>query len=161
MQRVFLANPYRPGALGSFGNAKYMLLRQYQFPDEYDERLDTHLRVDHNLLFQEEPERVIQCFRIYTEGDERSFNSWLRSAKDSAIILFLKDITKADLRVNWTGYRVTGTVHYNSAFPVLTLELFAKHPKSKTKVYSEDDAPNVSNPASVHTPSRTFRVART
>ena len=161
MQRVFQATPYQPGTLGSTGNAAYMLLRQYQFPDEYDERLDTHLQVDHDRLFQQDHEHASRCFKTYIETGDMNFPSWLWNAKDSAIILFLKDLMKADARVNWTGYRVMGSVHRGNGFPVFTLELFAKHQKSKTKVYSGDDAPNVLLPAQRRMPPGIFRTART
>lgn len=56
---------------------------------------------------------------------------------------FVKDILKADPEVDWTGFRITGTVNRSSGYTVFTIEVFAKHPDSSTKVYSNSTAPNV------------------
>lgn len=48
--QVLIAEPYRYAALGSNGDASYMLMRQFQFPNTYDPDLDKITQADSDRL---------------------------------------------------------------------------------------------------------------
>ena len=139
--KVILAEMYRYGAMGSFGDASDMLLRQFQFPYEYDER-DSMVGAYDDRIRQQKYEHYQECFQKHIPADS-SFERWLRSASNIQVVSFLKDVLEADVSVEWTGYRVTGTVDKSNGYPVYYFELFGKHPETDTKVYSDFMAPNV------------------
>jgi len=141
--RVYTANPYRDGEMGSFGKASYMLLHQFQFHDMYDSDLDKLITADHDRCMSWDFKHARRCFEEHTGTGELHFETWSRRQSNEKVISFLKDILKANTSVEWTGYRIMGGVHQGNGYPVWTLELFAKHPKSDTKVYTGSDAPNV------------------
>ena len=143
---VFQAEPYQYGEMGSLGKASYMLLRQFQFPNEYEEK-DTLISADHDRCLMWDYAHVCECFKKHMNTGEMGLGHWINSAFDEKVIDFLKDILKADTEVVWTGYRVMGTVNRSNGYPVYTLELFAKHAESKTTVYTGANAPNVSQPS--------------
>ena len=119
-----------------------MLLRQENFPHTYENK-DIVLMVDHDRLLDHNSRRVSTCFQKHTGIGECGLEDWIRRASTEACINFLKDVLEADASRNWTGFRVLGSVHRGNGYPVWTLCLFAKHPESKTEVYSGQDAPNV------------------
>jgi len=139
----FPATPYQPCQLGSTGKASSMLLRQYNFPSTYDSELDKSNCSDHDRLMGYDNKHASACFLKHAGYTDWKFESWVRGASDRDIMMFLKDILRADPKVNWTGYRVLGTVHLRNGQAVYSLQLFAKHPKSETIVYTGEDAPNV------------------
>jgi len=150
MSQVYPALPYAPCCLGSLDRTAYMLLRQYCFPDIFNNQLDRHMIADSDRIFSWDYDHARRCFKQYTGTGELGLESWIRSVSDEKAMEFLKDILKADVRVQWTGYRVMGSVHQGNGYPVWTLELFAKHPDSGTEVYSGENAPNVRGVASRH-----------
>lgn len=139
---VLIAEPYRFGALASLGDAAYMLLRQFRFPHEYDTR-DTIVTADSDRCFQADYSHAHKCFQEHLHTGEMGLEHWLHTASAKKVIAFLKDILKADTKVEWTGYRVLGTVHRGNGRRVYTVQLFAKHPESDTEVYTGPNAPNV------------------
>lgn len=142
IRKVLTANFYRGGAMGSLGDASHMLLRQFQFPDTYSS-MDSLTSGDSDRLFQQEYEHATRCFKEHTGWGELGFEMWLRRAFDEDVVKFLTDILKADPLVQWTGYRVMGSVHRGNGHAIFHLELFAKHPESHTEVYTGSNAPNV------------------
>ena len=139
---VYSAEPYRDGEMGSFGNASYMLLRQFQFPHVYTKN-DNLITADHDRCMSQDYEHSSRCFQEHTGTGELGLQSWLNIATNEQVFAFLKDILKAEPLVQWTGYRIMGGVHRGSGYPVWTLQLFAKHTDSQTEVYSDASAPNV------------------
>lgn len=137
---VMPAQPYRMGALGSHGNANYMLLRQFQFPSEYYEH-EQIITMDSDRAYQWDYANFIESYREFN-FTETYFESSIRSMDEDQIISFLKKIMKADPKVKWTGFRIMGTVSGNG-HSIFTWQLFAKDPKVDTPVYSGDEAPNV------------------
>ena len=142
MPKVLRAQPYRSDAMWSLGDAVYMFIRQFQFPNEYSQE-DKITSADSDRLIQQDIKHASDCFKKHTGSGELNSKNWFLSAFDEGIMNFLKEILKADSSIQWTGYRILGSVHQGNGFPVWTLELFAKHPSSKTKVYTGSDAPNV------------------
>jgi hypothetical protein len=140
--RVYIANPYRPRALGSLGDGAYLLIRQFNFPLEYSDQ-DKHVQADHDRCFMWDYKHASRCFKQHTGTGDLGFEQWVDSAKDEQVIAFLADILKATASVVWTGYRIMGTVNRSNGYPVWTLELFAKGPMSDTKTYTGPNAPNV------------------
>lgn len=140
MPRVYVAEPYRYGALGSLGDAQYMLIRQYRFPLNYTES-DKYMSADSDRCFQRNYDHARQCFQKYTKTGEGGLESWVRGASDEEIINFLKDILKADSAIQWTGYRILGTVRRDNGYVVWSFQLFANI--SGIKVYTGPAAPNV------------------
>ena len=135
---------YRPGALGSSSRTSYMLIKQYQFPDTYDEHLDKYCQADHDRIFQADHVHASKCFEKHTGNGECYFEDWARSATNEQIMTFLVEVLKEDHKISWTGYRILGSVHLDNGFTVFTLEIFAKHPETATPVYTYEDAPNTS-----------------
>lgn len=134
---------YQPGCLGSFDSTEYMLIRQYNFPNIYDSSLDKIISADSDRCSQRDRDHAQRCFKEHIGTGEMDLERWARSAKDEDVITFLKDILKADPKTEWTGYRIMGTVHRSSGYTIWTLSLFSKNPKSDTKVFTGEDAPNV------------------
>ena len=142
MPKVYMANQYRPNSLGSFDRTQYMLMRQFQFPYDY-ERGEEMMSADSDRLWSWDHEHTDRVFRERTGSGELSFEGWLHSASDENIMKFLIDVLKADVNIKWTGYRVMGSVHLGNGYVVWTFELFAKRPDSRTEVYTGGNAPNV------------------
>lgn len=145
MNRVYTAQSYMSGEMGSFGKAAHMLLRQHQFPDTYDER-DVILSADHDRCLMWDRNHARESFTRHLKTGELGIGDWAIRASEEEVMAFLKDILKAEEQYPgavWTGFRVLGTVNRSNGYPVFNLELFAKHAESKTKVYSGPDAPNV------------------
>jgi hypothetical protein len=140
MKRVGRAEPYRQFALGSFGKANRMLIRQYNFPSEYDDNLDQHAYADSDRLGEDE--RVREIFLRHTGQFGQNCETWFKEAEDKKILAFLKEVMQGQQSFRWTGYRVTGTVPGNG-WVIWSFELFFKHPKSKTRVYGMGNAPNI------------------
>jgi hypothetical protein len=143
MQTVYQAEAHRWDAMSSFGDASYMLIRQHQFPNEYDSDKDQMVNWDHDRIMQQQYEHGRRCFTEHTGTGELGFDSWVQHVEPEKVIAFLQDILKADLNVTWTGFRILGTVHRGNGYPVWTLELFAKHPESETRVFDTTNAPNL------------------
>lgn len=142
MPWVVPAYPNYPDALSSRSQASGILIRQYQFPLEYDDKLDRLVGVDHDRLVGRDGGRAERCFRRHTRIGEQCLDEWLKRATDEAVIAFLCDLMQEE-RVGWTGYRVRGSVHQGNGWRVWRLELFAKHPTSSTRCYTGSLAPNV------------------
>ena len=161
--RVYTANPYQPGQLGSMGSGEYLLIRQHKFPDTYEEG-EHHLLADSDRLFQWDHDHANRCFKEHTGTGSMGLEQWIRSASADNVLKFLVDILKANTVAGgggwpptqwerlladeadlpkWTGFRVMGTVHRGTGYVVWTLEVFAKNRGSKTKVYSSERAPNI------------------
>jgi len=145
IQKVSQASPYVRGKIGSLKKASYMLLRQFQFPNEYDDELDKITGLVHSTeCYKWYYRHTITCFLTHTGHGDGSFESWITSASNEKILSFLKDIMrKENLDVKWNGYRVLGSVTGDGGFPIYSFQLFAKHPKSSTNVYTGEKAPNV------------------
>lgn len=143
MQTVYQAEAYRSNAMGSLGDASYMLIRQYQFPNDYDHEKDQMTGWDHDRIMHQQHEHGTRCFDQHTSTGELGLESWVRGAQPQQILDFLKDILKADSSVEWTGFRILGSVHRGNGYPVWSLALFAKHPDTKTEVFNTENAPNL------------------
>lgn len=141
MRRVYTAKPYQYGQLGSFGKATYMLIRQYKFPDTYEDA-EQILSADSDRCFMWDHEHAGRCFKEHTGTGEGGLERWVQTAAPKAVLEFLVDLLKVDSEVKWSGFRVMGTVGPNG-YVVWSLSLFAKRRGSKTKVYSGERAPNV------------------
>lgn len=142
MQQVFLAKPFKPNNMGSSGKAKEMIIRQYNFPNTYedDEKIEGAYS---DRCFQWDYDHAEKCIKEHTGTGEGILESWFSKSKDTQIMAFIIDILKADKNVQWTGYRILGSVHLSNGSAVWYMQLFAKNPNSQTKVYSTLDAPNV------------------
>ncbi len=140
--RVYPAEPYRSGQLGSFGKASCMLLRQFNFPDSFS-KMDTHVQADHDRCFTWDYDHTKRCFLEHTSKSEVCFEEWVNEAKEEQIFAFLSDILKQEKGIKWTGFRIMGSVNVGNGYPVWTLELFAKNSESDTNVYTGAHAPNV------------------
>lgn len=56
---------------------------------------------------------------------------------------FLVELLGEDPAVGYTGYRILVTTHQAQGYPVWSLELFAKHPDSKTLVFDTENTPGL------------------
>jgi hypothetical protein len=143
MKTVYRAELFRPSELGSLGKASCMLICQHQFPHAYDEVLDKLISFDHDKIMEQQYAHGSGCFKKHTGTGDMGLAGWARRTSPEKILKFVRDILDADIRVEWTGFRILGTVHRGNGAPVWTLQLFAKHPKSKTLVYDTENAPNL------------------
>lgn len=144
LREVLLAEPYRPRAMSSLGNASHMLMRQHEFPHYYDPAVDKMEHADHDRCLQWDYSHASRCFKEHLGTGDGGLASWIQSASVEKVFAFLKDILKVEERhpnVKWTGYRITGTVNRSNGFPVWSLELFSN--KSGVETYSGPMAPNV------------------
>ena len=145
---VHRATPYVPMNMGSFGKANYMLFRQHKFPHTYMLNLDqvTAADSDRCRMWDFEHARAADARRKERYGKSVGFHQWIQNASIEQVMAFLKDILKVEKNhpgVKWTGFRICGTVNRATGYPVYHYNLFAKHPETKTKVYSGANAPNV------------------
>lgn len=115
-----------------------MLIRQFAFPEVYDDGLDRLIIADHDRLLRNEWQRVNHAFisrGIDWRGD--FLEDWLRGATDEEVLTLVIELLDADRSVTWTGYRICGTVHRGNGQKVWSLSLFLKHPDTQTKVSSK------------------------
>lgn len=143
MQTVYQAEQPRYGAMGSLGDASYMLIRQHRFPHEYDPDLDKMTGWDHDRIMQQQYEHGRRCFKEHTNTGDGGLQGWAEKATPEQILAFLKDILKASDDVEWSGFRILGSVNRGNGYPVYTLQLFAKHPDSQTEVFDTENAPHL------------------
>jgi len=141
--RVVLAEAYRHSALGTKGDANYMLLRQYQFPLEFSDS-EKILTLDSNQIEESDANHAKKCFEELGVAPS-TLECWLRKCAqdkdDARIFIFLKKIMQADESVTWTGWRIMGSALGGRC--IFTWQLFAKDPKSDTKVYTGDNTRNI------------------
>lgn len=139
--RVDLAEPYRQLQMGSLlGRADGMLLCQYNFPLEYDSDKDKLSSAWLDRMKQWDAEHVKRVFEKYNLGN-RGIEKFLTNTKSETILDFILELQKEKVG-DWTGYRVMETIGANG-YPYYVFQLFSKHPETKTKVYSGQQAPNV------------------
>lgn len=133
------------GDMGSLGKASNKLIRQFNFPFRHEEN-EKMAQADHDRMFQWDYEHTRAAFTRHMKTGEMGLPYWASQVGDEQVMALLKDLFKVEESysdVEWTGYRITGTVNRSNGNPVYSLWLFAKRKGSKTKVYSGDNAPNV------------------
>lgn len=146
MLRVKTAEPYRYRA-SHYSHSKpanNMLICQHNFPDTYDER-DMLLNDNTADLFVQDFNRVANCFKRHLGSSDIELEHWAHRVNSHSILNFLKDILQADV-IEWTGYRILCTVSTYDGYPIWILQLFAKHPSTSTRTYSDENGPNVLAP---------------
>lgn len=131
------------GDLGSLGRASNKLIRQFNFPDTYDPTRDKIRGEDHDRLLSWDLSVTRAILKEHTGTYEMGIGNWIRNATAEAALAFCVALLRADPAVQWAGFRVMGTVHRGNGFVVWTIEIFAKHPETTTKVYTGSHAPNV------------------
>lgn len=143
MARMYPAEPHDFSRLGSRGDANHMLLRQFQFPLDYEDDEGRASRysdraMDHDL----DQWRSILMQHTGEDGD-RHLTDWVRNERnnDAQLMALFADIIGVE-KHGWTGYRVTVTIGDNGQ-DILFFELFAKREGSTTEVYSGENAPNI------------------
>lgn len=150
MQQVLKAQPFQMNQMGSFGQASGMLLRQHKFPDTFrdDEKI---ISADSDRLSQWDYQgyrEILEEFKTRITGNH--IETWFQSGKAQDIMDFITAmmvrVCNADPNTKWTGFRVLGTVNKATGYSIYSLQLFAKNPRSGTKVYSGHAAPNVLEP---------------
>ena len=153
---VYQAESYRFGEMGSFGKASGMLLRQSKFPDTYTDD-ELVWSSDHDRVIDWDYEHWKKCVEQARDSMKNGgLENWFQNGKVSDILAFLIDALKANEEgtdyadIKWTGFRVLGSVNRSNGYPVYSLQLFAKKRGSKTKVYSNSNAPNVKGHISSH-----------
>lgn len=156
MRRVFQAEPFRSMAMGSLGDAAYMILRQYEFPDTYDDDFDKVIGADHDRVMQRDCEHGSAAIARHGVIGGMGIANWVDRQSPEKVIAFFADLLRADEGVSWTGFRLLGSVHRGNGYPVYSIELFAKHPVSETTVYSGHVAPNVKPRSSMRSDDRGY-----
>lgn len=138
--KIRLANPYQLGQMGTFGKAKEMLLKQYQFPAFFEQHKDEIASDYLDRIQVQYPEDSKKCLKKFgLEGGQIEVK--LRIMEDNNILDFLCEIMKVE-REKYTGYRIIGDVGDNGR-DYYCFQLFYKHPDTDTEVFSGEHAPNV------------------
>jgi len=141
---VYIAEPDYYGSLSSLGRGSGVLIRQHKFPWKYDGEQDILVSGDHDRLMQRDLERTTACFRKHTSTGDLGLVNWCRTASVDAVKSLLQDLLQTHENypdMNWTGWRILGTVNRSNGYPVWSLQLFSN--KSHCAVYSKEFAPNV------------------
>lgn len=145
-QKVYKATAYNPMETGSLGKADNMLIRQFNFPYEYERGVDVMTGADSDRLMGWDYDGFSKTLKDHIHTGELGIGSWCFGASDEEIMNFIKEalnVEKNYPEVEFTGYRVTVTVNRSNGFQIYNLTLFAN--KSGAKVYSDACAPNVEN----------------
>lgn len=100
--KVYEAEAHRVGAMGSLGDATCMLIKQHQFPDEFNPELDKMVGWDHDRIMQQEHQHGARCFEEHTGTGEMGLDHWAGRVEPAKVILFVRDILKADPEIRWT-----------------------------------------------------------
>lgn len=134
------------GDMGSLGQASNKLIQQFNFPFRYEED-EQLIQADHDRMFEWDYTHTTETFKRHMATGSMGLPCWVQQhATDDQVLELLKDLFKVNETypdIEWTGFRITGTVNRSNGNPVYSLWLFAKRKGSKTKVYSGDNAPNV------------------
>ena len=138
---VMKANPYYFNCLGSLSKGEGVLLRQHEFPNDYDSSTDKFTGADHDRLFQWDYDHSRDACKNAFNTGEMYIQQFALTSSPASIMSFLKDILKADPSIEWTGFRILGTVNRSNGYPVFSLALFSN--QSGCITYSNDSAPNV------------------
>ena len=95
--RTELTNPFNERELGSLGNARNMLVRQYQFPDMYDDAQDNFTHADFDRILFADWDHTRVCLEEFTgTSGEMGLYAWVRNAHDTTVLLFCKKLMKVD-----------------------------------------------------------------
>lgn len=137
---VYPAEPYRENALGSYGNARSMLINQENFPDTF---------LDNDIILKGWSDRFdwnhwLHCLSKYPEISaiqDHALVSWLQESDPGIIKQFLIELLDADESIAWVGFRITATE--DNGHTRWFFELFFKHPRSDISLYSGFNAPNI------------------
>lgn len=134
------------GDMGSLGSASNKLIRQFNFPWTYDDD-EKMIQADHDRIIMWDYKHATACFDRHMKTGEMGLTCWAQQhASDEQVMALLKDLFKVIHQlpeIEWTGYRITGTVNRSNGYPVYSLWLFAKKKGSGTKVYSDELGANV------------------
>lgn len=151
MQKVFIAKPYTTNCMSSLGKASGVIIRQHNFPFEYDEILDKIWTNDYDRVIEQKYSQVILCIKRHIGTGELEIENWVRNSSVKKIISFFVDFLQALTDIKYNGFRILGSVNRSNGYIVYTIQLFYKHPDSKTKTYSEDyNVPNVDKQENIY-----------
>lgn len=129
LKSVSPAEPFNYKAIGSFGNANNMLLRQYKFPTQYT--VEDCLEIaDHDRLLSWDHDNFRAACDKYVKSGELEIHRFAFTAKPESIMDFLKEalkVKKTNPNEIWTGFRITVTTNRSNGYPVFTLALFANN----------------------------------
>lgn len=140
-QSVSKVNPFDQTGLGSLGKEGLMFVRQWNFPNK-------HLKSEkvcgrwHDRL---EYSHMKNCFGRHIGITTDSINSagivnWFRNTQKETIMEFIVELLQPKIKP--TGFRVIATIGANGHIFWL-FQLFFKSSDSNTRVYSNDNAPNI------------------
>lgn len=143
MATIFVdyCEPYVSSNIGAFGTAKNMLIVQYNFPFEYDPNKDKIVSEYFDRMIMLDHGHVSRCLAKY-DFSQLNLERRLRKSPAEVVFNFICELMKEESS-ECTGFRVVGTSG-NNGHLYLSFEIFKKGKDSKTKLYSGDNAPNVS-----------------
>lgn len=143
------------GNLGSLGQGTNKLILQSHFPlwyceQKYEKGEPENLEYDRLIHADDDRCRMwdydhVQKVSMKYFGKPGFTEFSIRNMPESKIIPFLQEILKADEHHpgrEWTGYRITGTVHRGNGYCILSLDLFSKGSETNTEVYSGEHPAN-------------------
>jgi hypothetical protein len=141
MPIVMIAEPYRPGNMGSFGKANYMYIAQSNFPLEYTDEEKLH-SADSDRVWSWDHEHSSAVNKKHLP-ERMGLEEYLRTSSHEHVLAWLVELLKVEPGVTWTGWRILGSVNRSNGYPVYNYAVFARDPNGDTEVYSGGRAPNV------------------
>lgn len=127
--------------LYSSGCAKYMLMRQHQFPYKFTSQ--DHFHEAYNDRIDEwygyKATKEIDWWACNPRGE--NFNSWLRHGNVKELQTWLELTLRADHKIKWTGFRIVVETNRATGYLVYSYQLFAN--VTGVPTYSDQRAPNM------------------
>ena len=116
-----------------------LLLVQHEYPLVYNSDTDKVHNTDSDRCSQFDYEHTAAAYKRHDAGRIEQFSH----RRPEEIMAFLIDILKADKKVEWTGFRISGSVNVSNGYPIYHFALFSKGQDSTTQVYSGHSADNI------------------
>lgn len=123
--------------MSSIGNARHVLITQYQYPFLYDVKNDKIKTGWIDTVEEMHRKKCLAKFGISDFNADTRIPSLSRTNAFAFICMLLEQDQK-----NWTGFRILGGI-LDNGHSYFSFSLFKKGDASTTLVYSNRDAPNV------------------
>lgn len=131
---------HRPEVLAKGGCTANMRVCQFEFPNEYADN-EVLIWMTSDQIWQLAERNTSRVYSHYAIGEEKDLEYFARTARHEEVFNFLKSVMLPFytelLTVEWTGYRILGTVSTCAGPPAWRFELFARDPRGTTRTYTE------------------------
>jgi hypothetical protein len=140
LEQIRPANPFKEDQMSTFGKARNMLIRQYNFPTEYDLEKDSLMGGDFDLLTA--GDKMNDLLKSHEITQMNTYRRFREKDCEELLRLFERIFSLNDSKeAKAIGFRITGSVI--SGHQYFHLQLFNKGADSETEVYTGDSNPGV------------------